>query len=149
MAEDGEDDEPYRVGYGKPPKHTRFRPGQSGNPKGRRKGARGLKTDLAAALDERQTIQVNRQPVTASRQRLLLMTLAARAAAGDVKAAAVMIPLIERVLGVEDRGQSRRRLSPGDQGILDEILGRIATTGPDDEDPEPLGGGENDAPQRS
>ena len=25
----------YEVGYGKPPKHSRFKPGQSGNPKGR------------------------------------------------------------------------------------------------------------------
>jgi hypothetical protein len=24
----------YEVGYGKPPKHSRFRKGQSGNPKG-------------------------------------------------------------------------------------------------------------------
>jgi hypothetical protein len=30
-----DDDEDDRVGYGKPPKHTRFRPGQSGNPRGR------------------------------------------------------------------------------------------------------------------
>lgn len=27
--------EPYLVGYGKPPLHTRFKPGQSGNPRGR------------------------------------------------------------------------------------------------------------------
>ena len=30
----------YDVGYGKPPAHSRFKPGQSGNPKGRPKGAR-------------------------------------------------------------------------------------------------------------
>ena len=27
----------YEVGYGKPPKHTQFKKGQSGNPKGRPK----------------------------------------------------------------------------------------------------------------
>ena len=31
------DDKKYDVGYGKPPQHTRFKPGQSGNPKGRPK----------------------------------------------------------------------------------------------------------------
>jgi len=28
----------YEIGRGKPPMHTRFKPGQSGNPKGRPKG---------------------------------------------------------------------------------------------------------------
>jgi hypothetical protein len=32
------------VGYGKPPKHTRFKPGESGNPSGRPKGTKNLKT---------------------------------------------------------------------------------------------------------
>lgn len=34
----------YEVGYGKPPLHTRFKPGRSGNPRGRPKDAKGLKT---------------------------------------------------------------------------------------------------------
>ncbi len=32
-----EDDKTYKVGYGKPPAHTQFKKGQSGNPKGRPK----------------------------------------------------------------------------------------------------------------
>ena len=34
----------YEVGYGKPPAHSRFRPGQSGNPRGRPRGARNRPT---------------------------------------------------------------------------------------------------------
>ena len=34
----------YAVGYGRPPKHTRFKPGTSGNPRGRPKSAQGLNT---------------------------------------------------------------------------------------------------------
>ena len=33
----------HEVGYGKPPKHTRFKPGQSGNSKGRPKGVRNFR----------------------------------------------------------------------------------------------------------
>lgn len=37
MMSDNEKNNGYEVGYRKPPRHTRFRPGQSGNPKGRKK----------------------------------------------------------------------------------------------------------------
>lgn len=42
----------YEVGYGKPPVATRFRKGQSGNPNGRRKGAKA-KSPIPALNDER------------------------------------------------------------------------------------------------
>lgn len=42
----------YEVGYGKPPQQTRFKPGQSGNPRGRPKGAKA-KPALPALHDER------------------------------------------------------------------------------------------------
>ena len=43
----------YEVGYGKPPRHTRFKKGQSGNPRGRPSGSKNLKTLLNEALNER------------------------------------------------------------------------------------------------
>src|SRR6202022_3261656 len=43
----------YDVGYGKPPKHTRFRAGQSGNPAGRRKGVRNLMTPAVSIPEHR------------------------------------------------------------------------------------------------
>ena len=42
----------YDVGYGKPPKSSRFKSGQAGNPKGRRKLSKNGKTLLEEALDE-------------------------------------------------------------------------------------------------
>lgn len=43
----------YSVGYGRPPVQTRFKPGTSGNPKGRPKYARGLNTMAREMLTER------------------------------------------------------------------------------------------------
>ena len=45
------------VGYGNPPVHTRFKPGQSGNPKGRRKGQRNIRTVVNEALNQPITIR--------------------------------------------------------------------------------------------
>lgn len=47
----------YEVGYGKPPRHTRFKPGESGNARGRPKGAKNVKTYLLNALNEKVVVR--------------------------------------------------------------------------------------------
>ena len=47
------DEKDYEVGYGKPPKEKRFAPGQSGNPRGRPKGAKNKKLDIPRKNEER------------------------------------------------------------------------------------------------
>jgi hypothetical protein len=49
----------YEVGYGKPPCQTRFRKGQSGNPKGRTAGDKNLSTLLREALNEHVVVTEN------------------------------------------------------------------------------------------
>ena len=39
----------YAVGYGRPPKATQFKPGRSGNPRGRPKGAKSEDTMIATS----------------------------------------------------------------------------------------------------
>ncbi|MGZ5825383.1 MAG: DUF5681 domain-containing protein [Croceibacterium sp.] len=109
----------YEIGYAKPPAHSRFQPGQSGNPRGRKKGSRGLKADLNAELASMLTIQINGKPVRGTRQQLMLKAIATRAATGDVRAAALLLPLILQVFGIEDRGGEHVQLSPRDKALLD------------------------------
>ncbi len=49
----------YDVGHGRPPKHTRFRKGQSGNPKGRPKGTRNRKSIVREIMERRVTVREN------------------------------------------------------------------------------------------
>ncbi len=119
----------HDVGYGKPPKHTRWQKGQSGNPRGRPKASRGLKTDLHAELSSHMTIRISGKPITATKQQLMIKTLTARAAAGDVRATQTLIKLVMQVFGPEDRGGDQMRLSAQDQQILDELLGRLPEAG--------------------
>src|SRR5215204_1766862 len=46
----------YDVGYKKPPVHTRFRKGRSGNPRGRPKGSANYLTTLRRVLAQKVTI---------------------------------------------------------------------------------------------
>jgi hypothetical protein len=54
-----ESDRNYKVGYGRPPKHSRFQPGQSGNSRGKPAGARHPATILKRALLEKVPVKQN------------------------------------------------------------------------------------------
>src|ERR1039457_3785601 len=58
----------YKIGYGKPPEHSRFAKGRSGNPKGRPKGRKNLETDLDERLGEKITIREGDQTRKVSKQ---------------------------------------------------------------------------------
>lgn len=115
----------YDIGHGKPPEEHRWKKGQSGNPKGRPKAAKGLKTILGKELHAKQTIKIAGEPVTASRLQLMILTLATRAAAGDLKATDRLLPLIIQIFGVDDGADAAKRLSALDQALLDEWLGSV------------------------
>ena len=88
----------YRVGYGKPPKGTRFKKGKSGNPRGRPKGSLNLATDLTAELGEQITVREDGRPRKVSKQRALIKSLMAKALQGDVRATTSLLALYTRVI---------------------------------------------------
>jgi hypothetical protein len=83
MANDDADDD---VGYKRPPKHTRFQPGQSGNAAGRRKNVRNFKTDLMEELREMIVIRENGRERKISKQRAFIKALVTAAIKSDVRA---------------------------------------------------------------
>lgn len=88
----------YEVGYGRPPKETRFKKGQSGNPCGRSKGTKNLKTDLLEELNESITIREGEKTRTISKQRALLKAMMSKSLKGDAPATANMLRLMAQCL---------------------------------------------------
>jgi hypothetical protein len=85
-----------KVGYGRPPEPSRFKPGQSGNPRGRPKGAVGVKSILEKVLLEEHQIVVRGKRRRRSILELLLLSLRDQAVAGKPKAAALFHDLVLR-----------------------------------------------------
>lgn len=143
----------YEVGYGKPPKHTRFKKGQSGNPKGKEKGSRSLKKDLDAALNAKHTITLGGKKHKDSTQALAMLTLSLRAASGDLRSQTLLANLILQVFGSGERGGDQTRLSKQDQLLLERLLDRAEagedqSSEPDDDDAPPADGESDETPDQ-
>jgi hypothetical protein len=102
---------PYAVGYAKPPSNTRFKPGQSGNPGGRPKGAKNFSTAIEDALRARVTVTENGKRRRLSKREVIAKRLVNRAAEGDLRA----LPL------VLNEARAHENLSSGDG--VNEIFG--------------------------
>lgn len=119
----------YEVGYKRPPKHTRFQPGQSGNPKGRPKGAKNLRTDLQEELAERVSVTEGGQQLVITKQRAMLKSLLARSIKGDTAAARALINLI---VGIEQADAERSAVvttTAEDLEILEAFKARVLGEG--------------------
>jgi hypothetical protein len=76
----------YEVGYGKPPVATRFKPGQSGNPRGRPKAAKGLKTMVRETLTQKVAVRTGAGEKKMSRMEAVLHKTIELAMKGNARA---------------------------------------------------------------
>ena len=86
---------PYRVGYRRPPQHTRFKRGQSGNPRGRHKGTRSLSSLLEKMFFERVTIREGDRARCLPIIEVVLRNILARASKGDPRATGALLHLMK------------------------------------------------------
>jgi hypothetical protein len=88
-------DEPAaeNVGPGNPPRHTRFKPGQSGNPNGRPKGSKNFATILHQQLRKKVTITVDGKPKRVTVQEVIARRLANDSMKGTTKAMELLFRL--------------------------------------------------------
>ena len=102
-----EDNPEYAVGFGKPPRRTRFCKGQSGNPKGRPRGARNLATLMEKVLKEPVVISENGKRRRITKREALIKQLVNKAIAGDPRSIKLLLAELREIddrLGTDDGG---------------------------------------------
>ena len=119
------------VGYGRPPKHSRFRKGVSGNQKGRPKGKRNFVTVLAQIIEEKIVVDENGVRKTVTKLEAAIAQLVNQAASGDLRA-------MQQLAALARSGDERSAdvtpptatMTEVDQKVLQRVLRRFGATRP-------------------
>lgn len=81
----------YAIGYGRPPKHTQFKKGQSGNPKGRKKASKGLMTIVREAMLQKVSVRTAQGEKRMTRAEATFAKMLEKSFAGDARALAIVL----------------------------------------------------------
>jgi hypothetical protein len=131
--DDGEGKRDYEVGYGKPPKAHRFKPEQSGNPKGRRKGQPNLKTFIVQEMGRRQWVTVDGKRRLLSNREIAVLAQINKARKGDDKAFRALLEHDEGLKRDTEAHAQRQDLSQEERETLQRQLDYIRKKRPEDD----------------
>lgn len=120
----------YNVGYKRPPQETRFKKGQSGNPKGRPKGSINLLTLLNKVVNTPITLtDQNGRQIKITKKEAALLQAINKAAKGDLTALKLLLqPMLEAEKDAAENKKRSQELSENDQFILTEFIVRNSLT---------------------
>jgi hypothetical protein len=88
---------PAKVGYCHPPEHSRFKPGESGNPSGRAKGSQNFKTLFNKILNEEISLREGSDVKKLSKAEAIVRGVVIGALKGDMRNVAILFRLAEQV----------------------------------------------------
>ena len=115
----------YEVGYGRPPRQTRFEPGRSGNPHGRPNRSKNLATLLSEALREPVIVTENGRRRKVSKRQAVIKQLVNRSARGDLKAMQMLLGTMQEI---EHRGEAEpaeTTFDGVDQKVIEQLKARL------------------------
>jgi hypothetical protein len=130
-----DDDEPlgdktYEVGYGRPPRATRFQPGRSGNPRGRPKKPKSIQERFERELARKVAVREDGRVRKIPKIDLWVRRVIADAIKGSHQASRILIEMRsasdeEIAKGVAE--QTLEELTAEDRAILDRHLAQLTT----------------------
>ena len=123
MPPDSERD--YEVGYGKPPRRTRFKPGRSGNPRGRPSGSKNLSTLLNEALNEPVIVAENGGQRKISKRRAIIKQLVNQSAKADLRATKILLDILQEIeRRTEPALSETSSFGPADEKVIEQLKAR-------------------------
>jgi uncharacterized protein DUF5681 len=112
----------YSVGYGRPPKATQFKPGRSGNPKGRPKGPRSIGAILQEVIRQKISVTEGGKTRRLPTLEVMLRRLVNESVKGDQKALKLLLSLVDRYSESSESDLHINELLSEDQAILKQFL---------------------------
>src|SRR5277367_7089454 len=117
----------YEVGYGKPPCHTRFVKGRSGNPRGRPPGAKNLSTLLSEALNETVIVTENGGRRKVTKRQAIITQLVNRSATADFRAIKILLDILREIEGqTEPASPETSAFSEADEKVIEQLRARFS-----------------------
>src|SRR6185437_7439759 len=123
-------DKTYDVGYRRPPRHTQVKKGECGNPSGRPKGSRNVRTVITQWLLKPRTMMVNGERRTVSNVEVIFTKLMAELGAGNPRAMTCLMDLVKYIAATEPPADGRDgpdqegSVEPDDEDIIEKALAR-------------------------
>ena len=117
----------YEVGYRKPPGHTRFTKGRSGNPRGRSPGTKNLKTLLSDALNELVIVAANGRRHKVTKREAIITQLVNRSATADLRAIKILLDMLRDIEGqAEPASPETSAFSEADKKVIEQLRARFS-----------------------
>ena len=110
--------------YRKPPEHTRFKKGQSGNPRGR--PAKNLPALLAAALNEKVTVTENGKRRQVTKREAVIAQLVNKSASAELRATKMLIDMLRDIEERADPAPAEKNpFGPTDKEVVQQLIARL------------------------
>jgi hypothetical protein len=122
-------DKKTRGGYGRPPTHTQFRPGKSGNPRGRPKVSKDLQARLKKAAAEKVVLQDGDRERKVDKLDVALTQMMNKAAQGQPSFLKMALAQIQRAEAAEPPAVPQEELVEADHEVIALVIRRIRQQG--------------------
>jgi len=108
----------YEVGYGKPPRNTQFKKGQSGNPRGRPSRSKNLATLVSVALNEPVIVVENGGRRKITKREAIIKQLVNRSTKADWRAIKILLDIVREIESRVEPETAESSFSAADEKVI-------------------------------